>query len=68
MGETQTTENAVYEFRVSEFTEMGFRKSEAIALAQSKDETGYPLDIHKVRRALAQGCTHMQAWRIFNGE
>lgn len=51
-------------YRTAEFRAMGFTWREAEQMAQASDHNGY-VDIHAVRKALADGCSHRQALRIW---
>lgn len=63
---TQTTGDAISEFRIERFLELGFTSIEAKKLDKSTDDaTGFPLSYQKVKIALDMGCTRALAVRIF---
>lgn len=65
MAQNQTTEEKLRSFRIEQYEEMRFTSKEAESLADAKGDKGFPLDYKKVRKALADGCSHKMAVRIF---
>jgi hypothetical protein len=59
------TEQELRAYRVSRYDEMRFTGKEAQALADATDHTGFPVDWHKVKKAVDGGCGHKLAIRIF---
>jgi hypothetical protein len=59
------TEAELRAYRVERYDEMRFTPKEAEALADAKDHVGFPVDWHKVKKAVEGGCGHKLALRIF---
>lgn len=54
-----------YTYRVEQYEEMGFTLEEATKLAEAKDEMGFTVWPGYVKQAIAKGCTHPMALRIW---
>jgi len=65
MAQNQTTEQKLREYRIEQYEEMRFTPKEAARLADSKGDDGFALNYRKVKSALKNGCSHIQAIRIF---
>lgn len=64
-GTSDTTRSAIDDYRWSRFMEMGFSDKRALKLALAKGDNGWPLDTHKVQKALNNGCSLSLAFRIY---
>lgn len=64
-GTSDTTATEIEEFRWAEFMNMGFSDHDALVLALAKGDNGWPLSVHKVRKALGGGCSLKLAMQIF---
>ena len=76
-GTSDTTDDAVFTYRVATFEEMGFDNAQAQLLASATELSRYtdrhgkaqanywPLAISNVQKALDKGCDHATAMMIF---
>lgn len=65
MAASDSTEQKLLDFRIEMYLSMRFTHKEAVLLANSKGDDGFPLNYRKVKRALDEGCGHKLAVRIF---
>lgn len=66
MAANETTEDKMHAFKVEQYLDMRFTQKEAEALARATQQNGFSLDYKRVRKVLAEGCSHKLAVQIFS--
>jgi len=51
-------------YRYERFMEMGFESDIAMSLARMRDDSGWPINTHRVEDMLKAGCTHPLLYEI----
>jgi hypothetical protein len=68
MAVQEQTTQSIREYRIERYRDLRFSQKEAEELADTLDANGFPLDWHRVRRAIENGLGHKRAVWIFSRE
>ena len=66
MAQNSQTNQEIVHWRVEELLAMGFGIDDACDLADARDADGWPISLHDIRTALANGCSHAVAYDIWS--
>lgn len=68
MAQVTQTKEDVRDYRIERFLDLRFSQKEAEQLADMVDANGFPVDWHKVKRAIEAKIGHKRAVWVFSRE